>query len=65
MFKCGNCKMERNSGDEVYFVEDTSFCNYIPTCSKECAEIIKQREIKEMENRLNKLKNSEIKREIW
>lgn len=64
MFKCGNCKTQRDIGDDVYLVE-SAFCDFIPTCSKECAEFIKQREIKKLENKLNRIKNTEIKKERW
>lgn len=64
MFKCGNCKAQKDIGDDVYFVE-SAFDNFIPTCSKECAEFIKQKEIRELENKLNRIRNTEIKKERW
>lgn len=64
MFKCENCKVQKNVGDDVYFVE-SAFYNFIPTCSKECAEFIKQKEIRKLKNKLNRIRNTEIKKERW
>lgn len=47
MFRCENCKVKKDIGDDVYFVE-SSFSGFLATCSIECAEFIKNREIKEL-----------------
>lgn len=64
MYKCENCRAKKDIGDDVYFVE-SAFCRFLPTCSKECAEIIKEKEIKELEKRIKRIKNTEIKKERW
>lgn len=64
LFKCENCRVQKNIGDTVYLVESAS-CILLPTCSKECAEIIKEREIEKLQSRIDKIKNTEIKKESW
>ncbi len=65
MFKCENCKVKKDFGDDVYLIESPIMERFLPTCSKECAELIKEREIKELEFKINRLKNTEIKKERW
>lgn len=64
MYKCRNCKTIKDIGDDVYIVDKPNGFS-VPTCSKECAEVIKQEIIKDLEDKLNKIKNTEIKKEIW
>ena len=64
MYKCENCRVQRDIGDDVYWVE-SAFCRFLPTCSKECAETIKEREIKELQSKIDRIKNTEIKKERW
>lgn len=49
MFHCENCKTFKDFGSNVYLMECASD-NSVPTCSEECGEIIRQREIKKIEN---------------
>ena len=65
VYKCENCRVVKDFGDDVYLVESAFIERFLPTCSKKCSEIIKEREIKELENKLNRIKNTEIKKERW
>lgn len=64
MFHCENCKTFKDFGSNVYLMECASD-NSVPTCSEECGEIIRQREIKKIENSLNTIKNAKIQKDIW
>jgi hypothetical protein len=65
VYKCEYCRAQKDIGDDVYFIESSFMNTFLPTCSKECAEKIKQREIKELQDRIDKLKNSRISKERW
>jgi len=65
MYKCENCKVDKKIGDDVYLVESAFMNRFMPTCSKECAEEIKQIEIKMLQDKIDKIKNNKILKEIW
>lgn len=65
MYKCENCRNVKCFGDDVYLVESAFMERFLPTCSKECANIVKEREIKKVQTILDKMKNTEIKKERW
>lgn len=65
MYKCENCKVQKDIGDDVYLVKSSFMDRFLPTCSKECAEIIKNREIKCLQNKINSIKNTKIIKERW
>lgn len=65
MYKCENCRVQRNIGDDVYFVESAFMERFLPTCSKKCAEIIKEREVNKLQIIFDRIKNTEIKKERW
>lgn len=64
MFKCENCRVQKNVGDTVYLVGGVSRYS-LPTCSQECANTIKEREIAKLQSQIDKIKNTEIKKECW
>lgn len=65
MFKCENCRVQRDIGDDVYLIESSFMNTFLPTCSRECAEIIKTREVEELQSKINRIKSSGIKKEHW
>lgn len=65
MYKCENCRNVKYFGDDVYLVESAFMGRFLPTCSKECSNIVKEREIKKVQTILDKMKNTEIKKERW
>lgn len=64
MYKCDNCKAKRDIGADVYLIESASY-TWLPTCIKECAELIKEREIKKLQNKIDRIKKYKIKKERW
>lgn len=65
MYKCENCRVKKDFGDDVYLVESAYMERFLPTCSKECAKAIKDREIKKVKTILDRMENTEIKKERW
>ncbi|MDU2291111.1 MAG: hypothetical protein E7D69_13655 [Clostridium celatum] len=65
MYKCENCRVQREVGDDVYLVESAFMERFLPTCSKKCCEIIKEREVNKVQTVLDRMKNTEIKKERW
>ena len=65
MYKCENCRVQRDIGDDVYLVKSAFMEIFLPTCSKKCSEIIKEREVNKVQTILDRIKNSEIKKERW
>ena len=65
MYKCENCRVQREVGDDVYLVESAFMERFLPTCSKKCAEIIKEREVNKLQIIFDRIKNTEIKKERW
>lgn len=58
-------KKIKNFGDDVYLVESAFREMFLPTCSKECASIVKEREVQEIKTIFDRLENTEIKKERW
>lgn len=65
MYKCENCRVRKDDGSEVYLVENVFMDRYLPTCSKECSEAIREREINRIQKILDRMKNAEIKKRYW
>lgn len=65
VYKCENCREIKDFGDDVYLVESAFIERFLPTCSEKCSEIIKEREINKVQTILDRMKNTEIKKERW
>jgi hypothetical protein len=65
MYKCENCRAKKDFGDDVYLVESAYMERFLPTCSKECAKTIRDREIKKVKTIIDRMENTEIKKERW
>ena len=55
MYKCVNCGAIKKEGDDVYFIESAFFNDIFPTCSEKCAKELKNRELKKLKDKLNKI----------
>lgn len=65
VYKCENCREVKGFGDDVYLVESAFIERFLPPCSEKCSEIIKEREINKVQTILDRMKNTEIKKERW
>lgn len=65
MYRCENCKTQKNTGDNVYSVESAYSDILLPTCCEECARMIRNRELGKLYKKIEIIKNSEISKEIW
>lgn len=65
MFKCENCGVKKNFGDEAYFVATDIPNWWLTTCSKKCAEELKQKEIEKLQNAIKRIERREIFKEEW
>lgn len=66
--RCGNCHCTIKDGDKVYYILDIGDAYdkvYIPCCSIECAEELKDYKIVELEEELREYKESEIEEDVW
>ncbi|MGX4600272.1 hypothetical protein [Faecalimicrobium sp. JNUCC 81] len=64
-YLCSNCKRKIEGKEiEFYPVLETSGA-YIPTCSIECAEIIKQENIEYGKKWLDDVRNQKLEKEKW
>jgi len=65
MYKCENCKVKKDMGDDVYLIESALRNTFLPNCSKECAEITKKKEIEILQGKIDKLQTRDIVKERW
>lgn len=65
MYRCENCRVKKDFGDDVYLVESVLRNTFSPNCSEECAKETKNKEIKTLQDKIDKLRASEIIKERW
>ncbi|WP_346848454.1 hypothetical protein [uncultured Clostridium sp.] len=64
MYKCENCRVKKDVGDDVYLVE-TLRNTFLPNCSKGCAEETKRKEIKKLQDKIDGINSKDIVKERW
>lgn len=65
MYKCENCGVKKDIGDDVYLVESALRNTFLPNCSKECAKETKRKEIKKLQDKIDEIKSKDIVKERW
>lgn len=64
MYKCENCRVQRDIGDDVYLVESAFMEIFLPTCSKKCSEIIKKEKLIKYKPYLIELRIQKLKKNV-
>ena len=64
-YKCVNCGVIKEEGSSVYFINSLDDFLPSPTCSQECAREENELNIKILEDRINKIKQTIIIEEMW
>lgn len=64
-YKCANCgRFIEGKGSDVYVVKDMNDIN-LPTCKISCGEEFKQKEIEKLKNKIDKIRNQRVEKELW
>lgn len=65
MYRCENCRTKKDVGDDVYFVKSSLNKSFLPNCSEQCAKKTQEREIKKLQDEIDKIKSEGIIKEKW
>lgn len=65
MYRCENCKVQKDFGDDVYLIESVLRNTFLPNCSEECAKETKRKEIKALQDKIDRIQSSKITKERW